>query len=317
MMIKRYIYILLLLVGFSFVANNTLAAPDLSMFDNHPVGGDAMKDLTLNIYDIAKKINDASSEMMKIGNMVLCSSLYGKAAEWKFNVVGDFGLSLGRIIAPDLFLSGLLLYIMGFFVMLMSSYYMFDVAFNLAISITLLPIALSLWLFGWTKDYLKKVIDSITFYTGLFIFLPLGILLAKEIVQAVVDGVIVQHTNIETLFKEDNADAIKDVFGLFTMSVLKLIICYMLAFKIIPTMADEFCKHFFDKNLAGSPLGDKIKQIVDKTKNAIKKKVGGYAGDVLKTQIGKAMENQISSNNFMGRSVQRYAQGLQNNKKKG
>ena len=160
---------------------------------------------------------------------------------------------------------------------------------------------MSLWLFGWTKDYLKKVIDSITFYTGLFIFLPLGILLAKEIVQAVVDGVIVQHTNIETLFKEDNADAIKDVFGLFTMSVLKLIICYMLAFKIIPTMADEFCKHFFDKNLAGSPLGDKIKQIVDKTKNAIKKKVGGYAGDVLKASDFKVGNSVEKSQTFVSK----------------
>ena len=313
-MIKRYIYILFLLIGFNFVSSNASAAvPDLSMFDSQP----ALKELTLNIYDIAEKIHIASSEMMKIGNMVLCNSLHGKAAEWKFSVLGMFDISLGRMIAPDLFLSGVLLYVMGFFVMLISSYYMFDVAFNLAISMALLPIALSLWLFGWTKDYLKKVIDSITFYTGLFIFLPLGILLAKEIVEAVINGVISSNTNIEELFKEDNADKIKDVFGMFTMSIIKIILCYMLAFKIIPTMADEFCKHFFDKNLAGSPLKDKIKQLVDKTKNEIQKKLGKYAGDVAKHTAGKGVGHFANGtgDNFMSRSLQRYAQNLSNNKK--
>lgn len=309
-MIKRYIYILLLLVGFSFAFNNAYAAPDLSMFDNHPVGGSALKDLTLNIYDIAKKIHDASSEMMEIGNMVICNSLHGKAAEWKFNVLGLFDLSLGRIIAPNLFLAGIVLYIMGFFVMLVSSYYMFDVAFNLAISITLLPIALSLWLFGWTKNYLKKVIDSISFYTGLFIFLPLGILLAKAIVMAVIEDVIQDNASIRQLFLEDNADKISETFSIFTMSILKIIITYMLAFKIIPTMADEFCKHFFDKNLAGNPLGDKIKQLANKTKEKFKK-LGKYGKDVVKHSMGKAIDTS-GQGNFMNRSVHRYAQGLMN-----
>lgn len=323
---KRFICMVLLLIGFNFTANSTLAAPDLSMFNSVP-GGEAMAELTLNIYDIAQQIHESTAEMMKIGNMVLCNSLHGKAAEWKFSVLGFFELSLGRVISFDLFLAGILLYILGFMVMLLSSYYMFDVAFNLAIAIAILPIALSLWLFGWTKDKLKKVIESITFYTGLFIFLPLGILLSKEIVMAVINGIIDRNTDLEQLFREDNADAIQDLFGVFTMSLLKITVCFILAFKIIPTMADEFCKHFFGKPAGGNPLKDKIKQIVDITKKKIKGKMGKYFGDVMKNSAGKGLENYINATatdsngnhkpNLMERSIARYAQGLANTGGKG
>lgn len=65
---------------------------------------------------------------------------------------------------------------------------MFDVAFNLSLSIVLLPIALALWPFAWTRGKLKTVVESIAYYTGLFIFLPLGILIGAQLVVTIIEG---------------------------------------------------------------------------------------------------------------------------------
>ena len=40
-----------------------------------------------------------------------------------------------------------------------ASFYMFDVAFNLSISIILLPLGIALWPFGWTKAKLKNIVS--------------------------------------------------------------------------------------------------------------------------------------------------------------
>lgn len=249
-----------------------------------------MDELSANILNLAQLVNKSTSDMMRFGDMLMCTSLHGSMAVVKISV-GPLSLSLGHIISPCVWLSGAILYVVGFILLMMSSYYLFDAAFNLSISIVLLPLGLALWPFGWTRDKLKIIIDSIVYYVGVFIFLPLGILMAKEIAFAAVDEAFLSSGfDFMTAYEEDKGELIEDNLGIFCLPFLKVLLCFIVASRVIPLMAMDFCKYFFGSALVGTPVADRIK---DMAKSGAKqaKKAGKFGKDVAKHQAG----NKISS----------------------
>ena len=192
---------------------------------------------------------------------------------------------------------------------------MFDVAFNLCVSISLLPLAISLWPFAWTRGKLKKVIDTIVYYVGVFMFLPLGIMVANTLVVSVVQEVT-GAGDLETLFKSDNSDILGDKLGIITLGFLKLLLAYLVAFKIIPLFANEFCKYFFGSALLGSPINEKITQMVQTVKKATVDRIGKYTKDVAKHQAGKSIQKMGNENrNFMQRAIAEFGKDMAKTKK--
>jgi hypothetical protein len=220
---------------------------------------------------------------MKFGDMLICASLHGKAADIGIDPVLNI-----RIIDLSLFLAGGIFYILGFMVMMISSFYMFDVAFNLVISIMLMPIGLTLWLFSWTKDKLKPIIENVIYYTGLFIFLPLGILLSKVLVEEVIEDAL--SSDVWNLYEQDRSDILEEKLGLIQRPFLQILLSYILAIKIVPLMADDFCKHFFGQALVGNPISGNLTQLAQMVKKHTLDKVAKFARDVAKHQTGKAIE---------------------------
>lgn len=252
-------------------------------------GGSSMQKLSDTIYDMAKSINVASSQMQKFGDMLFCSSLHGKAADWTYEVLG-ITVFKKRIIHIQLWIASILLILIGFLISMAASFYLFDIAFNLSISISLLPISIALWPFGWTKSKLKEVVNSIAYYVGVFIFLPLGILIANSIVRSVLADVFGGSDVLEDAFANDRSDLIEDKLSVFTLSFLKVFLSYIVAFKVIPLFAEEFCSHFFGSALAGNPMSEKLSKAIA---SAGKKTVGKglkYAKDVAQHQAGNAIK---------------------------
>lgn len=279
----------------------------------------ALDELNKNVYDMAKMINEASSEMMKFGDMLMCNALHGEASYMKPSFMGiTFEIQL---FDPEILLSGCIFYILGFFIMMICSFYMFDVAFNLSICMALLPIALALWPFGWTRDKLKSVIDSIVYYTGVFIFLPLGILISQKLVETVADNAIGAASGGEfdfrSAYNEDKADLIKDNLGIFTLPFLKILLCYVVAIRIIPLMANDFCNTFFGRALVGNPMSQTVSQLTSELKERTIGKMAKYGKDVVKHQLGKQIESAGNKNGgFWARTVARYGKNMANTRKK-
>ena len=269
----------------------------------------AMNNLINGVEKMADQINKATNQMMKIGDMLICNSIHGEAASVKFIIEI-------KLIAFDIFISGCILYVLGFFISVIASFYMFDVAFNLSLCIVLLPLALALWPFAWTRDKLRPVVEGIAYYTGLFIFLPLGILIGAEIVDTIINASFGQDTDIKAIFDEDKSDIIRDKLGVFTLTFLKVLVSYLVAMRMIPLMANEFCKHFFDGSLAGQPLSDRMSQIVAAVNKRTIGKVGKYGNDVIKHQTGKRLQARgEKSNSFFGRTLARYGKQMARTKK--
>lgn len=294
---------------------------------------DAINNLNQNVVHMAETINDVSSEMMKFGDILICNAFHGARGDVNFEIPG-IGISIAKIkfVQIDILFTGCILYVLGFFIMMIASFYMFDVAFNLSMAIVLLPIALALWPFRWTQDKLGAVVNGIVYYIGVFIFLPLGILIASALVgtivkSAIINGMILGADNspvsLKEVFDKDMSDVIASNFGPFTSTFLMLLLAYIVAIRIIPLMANEFCGHFFGSALIGNPMSQRLSQFIDSTKKATVGKVAKYGKDVVKHQTGKAAKNRAlrmqNSNNalvrFAGRVLSRAGYSYEQAKK--
>ena len=272
--------------------------------------------LIKNVYQVAKDINYASSQMQKFGDMLMCASLHGSAADWYVDLwVTE--LRIGRIIEPLLWLASLIFICIGFVISIVASYYLFDIAFNLSVTMSLIPIAIALWPFGWTKGKLKEVLDSVVFYIGLFMFLPLGILIANKLVEYIVVQELGQ--DMESLFSRDNSDLLSKKLGLLSMGFLKLLLTYLVAFKIIPLFACEFCNHFFGSAMVGSPISEKIQEATQNLKKHTVGRATNFAKDAAKHKMGKSIEKMGDKNgNALQRAVASYGKEMSKiNTKKG
>lgn len=314
-MIKKCLYLLFFIMVLLLVSESSFAAKATTMdtpdFSTTP-GGSHIGNLVSNITTMAKNIHTSSSKMMKFGDMLICASLHGKAAEIDLIVANP------KLIDLSLFLVGGIFYILGFIVMLVASFYMFDVAFNLLISIILLPLALSLWLFSWTKDSISIVMKNIAYYTGLFIFLPLGILIGKEIVYTVIEKAL--SPDIWEIYNNDQSDLIEAKLGLVQIPFLKILLSYIIAIKVIPLMADDFCTHFFGSALVGNPMKENISQIATMIKKHTVDKAAKFAKDVAKHQTGKTIKKageKMGGENagLLSRSIASYGAEMAKTKK--
>lgn len=320
-MFKCILHIFLILFLICANVSSASALMDFTAPPDTSFGGQqitAMDNLIDGITEMTKTINDASKEMMKIGDMLICNSLHGEAATVKIGIKG-FNVTL-YLVALDIFVSGCVLYVLGFFISIIASFYMFDIAFNLSLAIVLLPIVLALWPFAWTKGKLKIVVESIAYYTGLFIFLPLGILIGTELVVTIIQNAFVDSAgapiSIQQVFDEDKSDVIRDNLGVFTLTFLKVLVSYLVAMRVIPLMANEFCSHFFDGALVGSPMNEKMTQVVALVNQKTIGKVTKFGKDVAKHKIGKAIERKGNSKGgFMGDVMTRYGKQLAKTRK--
>lgn len=305
---KKFLSFILSLFIFCLISGYARAATGIGAVDT------LTKDVTL----MAQKINESSSEMMKLAAMLMCNALHGKDAyrSVSADVIGVAKVSL-QFYFPVLstLISGFVLYAIGFFIMLVASYYLFDVAFNISISLTVLPMGFALWPFGWTRDKLKPMIESIVYYTGVFIFLPMGIYIARLLVQMVAFDT--PDFNFEEAFEKDNSELIAEHLGLFSLGFLKAVVCYVIAIRLIPLMAEDFCTHFFGGSLVGTPMADNVKKGVNKAKQYTLGKLGDFASDTAKKQTGDALQSAGDKDgNSVDRTIHSYGEQMSNNTKK-
>lgn len=271
----------------------------------------ALSTLTSSVTTMAGEINASSSTMMKYASMLMCNALHGQAA-YRSISASFHGISVAlEFYFPELstLVSGAVLYAIGFFIMLVASYYLFDVALNISVALSVLPMGFALWPFGWTRDKLKPMIESIVYYTGVFIFLPMGIFIAKLLVELVVFEA--GDFDFETAFTEDDSQAIAENLGLFTLGFLKAVICYVIAIRIIPLMSEEFCSHFFGNALVGTPMSDHMQKAMDFAKKHTVGKLAKYGADVAKSQTGKAIKSMGDKDgNVLDRAMYNYGKQM-------
>lgn len=305
--------LILLLLACCLISSPVYAAIDMTSIP-------ALQDLSNYIEKMVRNIHEGASEMMKIADMLICNAIHGKTS---YVTISTPGIGLAsfsiHLVNPMFLICGAILYALGFLILVVASFYMFDVALNIAATLLLLPIGLALWPFGWTRDKLGIMIESIAYYTGLFIFLPLGILIGVEIVKDVASSAIRNNggdVDLYTAFEEDNADALSAVFGIFSLGFLKILLCYVVALRIIPLMATEFCNHFFGSSLLGNPIHEKVAQFAQILKKQTIDRAGKHGKNIARAAAGNVIQQAGDRRgNFLDRSIYQYGKRVAKPKK--
>lgn len=310
---KKHIKFIVFLLIFCFASFSCFAKDTISDIK-------ALNELNTYIEQVMKDVNKGASEMMKIADMLRCNAIHGKAS---YTTISIPKTSVGvrvHLVDPHFLFVSLILYVLGFFILMVASFYMFDVAFNVSVTLLILPLGLALWPFGWTRDKLKVMIESIAYYTGIFIFLPLGILIGVKIVTGVAEasfsGAGGDTINLYTAFKDDNTDALSQAFGFWSLGFLKILLCYIVALRVVPLMATEFCSHFFGSSLLGNPIHDKVAQFSQKLKQATIDRAAKHGMNIVRAQTGNMIKNAGNKNgNIIDRTLYQYGKEVAKPKK--
>lgn len=95
-----------------------------------------------------------------------------------------------------------------------------------------------------------------------------------------------------TVFNEDKSDIIRDNLGVFTLTFLKVLVSYLVAMRIIPLMANEFCSHFFGGSLVGSPMSEKMTQAIAVANQKLSAKLLNSAKTLLHTKSARLLKSR-------------------------
>lgn len=279
----------------SCAASDTLPTPDKSTekIDTHGV---LPPNIMKNIAAVNKAVDAKVSRFLALGRAIECAATDFLANEWSLLIITI------RFPNISLFMSGVAVWILGALLVMIIGYYLCDLSFKLGFAVMSLPIAIALWPFEKTKQYIGKIIHLMMHCTGVFIFLCLGVTYAI----AIFDAAVAVNVNKDSLEQNASNDAISEIFkhfdasggamileafDLLSFNFLLLMFAGVYGFVLVGKSVNDYTKKFFpdDTGLQGqNPMMKGATQVTDFAKKQVGK-AGALAKDVVKTQAGRGM----------------------------
>lgn len=284
------------------------------------LGGEIIPDnVLISIYNTTKNISDKVALVLTLGHSLTCHAVHaGK------NEISLMGISLFDYPDFSVWLCGAIIYVVGFMMTLSISFYVADIAFKLGFAVIMLPIGIALWPFSLTKNKLSLLISIILKNAAIFLFLAITVSYAFNLIEAALNAKISDEvpessplmlalkevftgsssqqnwdsaTGIQKLFflvSNNMTDLISKNFTLFSSYFLVMLCALIYAFKLIgstiPDYVDKmFPDHVFGGGMGASPIHGAMTQGMDFVKKNTIDKAASWAGDVVKTQTGRAM----------------------------
>ncbi len=249
------------------------------------LGGGIIPDAVLsNIYNTTRQISDSVSLVLVLGHALTCNAVH--ANKKSITILGVTLLSYPNI---PVWICGAIIYFVGFMLTLSVTFYLVDIAFKLGFAVIMLPIGVALWPFPPTKNKLTILISIILKNAAIFAFLAMTVAYALNLIGEAGSG-------LEDIFERiDNneTDTITKDFSLFSSNFLIVMFALVYGMKLIgSTITDYVDKFFPDKAFGGgqaaSPIHGSMTQAMDFAKKKVAAPVASFAGDVAKTQMGRA-----------------------------
>lgn len=307
--------------GGSCSSDGEFVNPDSSAeaIDSHNI---IPQEIMNNITKVNKAIDKKVSRFLALGRIVECAGTDFLAKEWRWLFI--------KVRFPDIsiWLAGLIIWILGILLVLIVGYYLCDISFKLGFAILAMPIAISLWPFEKTKQYLGKVVSLMMHCAGIFIFLCLGATYAVALFDAATGSFLEEKLQeacmeygvdcpkiggdplLDALKSADAGALILKVFDLSSFNFLMLMFAGIYGFKLVGDTVTKYAQQFFpDSTGLGkvNPMHKGLTQATDFAKKQVGK-VGALAKDVAKTQgkrLGAKAGGKIAS------GLKKVGQGMQ------
>lgn len=246
------------------------------------IGGGIIPDsVMLSIFNTTKEISDASSFVLVLGHALTCHAV-GPGAK----SATILGVTLFRIPNLSVWLCGAVIYFFGFMLTLSITFYLVDIAFKLGFAIIMLPIGVALWPFPATKDKLSALISIMLRSAAIFVFLALGVSYALNLIGASGGGLEEIFADIDN----DKTDEVAENFSLASTHFLIVLFTLLYSMKLVGSVVADYADKFFPDQTFGkaSPIHGSMTQGMDFVKKKAVQPAAMWAGDVARTQMGRA-----------------------------
>lgn len=292
------------------------------------------EDILIDLKDMMALIYQSLSVLFARGHALMCFST-------KVSFIcldGGAGFSAAikslvscTVVVPLLnyFISGLLIYLTGFFMCMSIGMYFIDISFKLGFATLLLPLSISLWPFPPTQSKLSENIAIVIYNAMLFAFVSIGTAYAVKLVDASLgmvkdaefwmimgatdnglgNGLANTTATWQTLNSGDYADSMEkfsESYDLSSVNILIILFALIFGFKILSSSIQNYLSTFFGDGALGSAdtamhhLGT---QAVGKIKQSIVNPTARVARDIALNQGGKGIEklgNKLANKKFGG-----------------
>lgn len=249
------------------------------------LGGGVIPDSVIaNIYNTTRDISDATAFILVLGHALTCNAV--NANSFKVTIAGIQLMSVPNI---PVWSCGAIIYFFGFMLTLSVTFYLVDIAFKLGFAVIMLPIGVALWPFPITKDKLSILISIMLKNAAIFVFLALAVSYGLNLIGEAGGGL----EDIFDRIDRNETDTISEDFSLASTNFLIIMFALVYSMKLIGSAVADYADKFFpDKAFGGgqsaSPIHGSMTQAMDFAKKKAVDPVVSWAGDVAKTQAGRA-----------------------------
>ncbi len=230
-----------------------------------------------NFSNSVQNISDNLISIQVLGDTLMCHAVYGDP--WEATVLGIHLFDWANI---PIWLCGAIVYCFGFMLVLSVTFYIVDVSFKLGFSIIVLPIAIALWPFSWTKDKLMVCISVFLKSAGILVFLSITTAYALNmLIEALgaLPPIMDALTHNKTTF-------VSETFSLTSGTFLLIVVVLIYGMKMIGSTIPDYVDKFFPDQMFGkgskaSPMHMLSTQGVDFVKQKAVAPVAAYTRDVV------------------------------------
>jgi len=245
-------------------------------------------DIMKGMQEFMQRIYLQLSKPLMIGHSLMCYA--DKVAYHKIGY-GDISITFFNM---NLFISGLLIYFVGVMMAMSIGMYFVDISFKLGFAMLFMPISIALWPFPPTKNKFQENLSIVIKNGMLFALVAIGVAFAVTLIaNSLFDEKY--GSNGEKVFWDAIANKqtalLIESFAFDEFHFLVVAFGLIFAFKILASSVNDYLNYFFSDSVFGSesPMHHMGTQAVGLIKANTVDKAASFAGDVAKTQTGRAL----------------------------
>lgn len=255
------------------------------------------KSVMNSILGATRAITNTTAEMMVLGNAVTCYAGDANGGAWRI-----FGFDIVNIF---MWLSGAIVWGLGFMLTLAIAYYLLDISFKIGFAVLSIPVLMGLWPYGFTQGKIYIAVSIIAKASATFAFLALTTAFGMAMLSEALGNIEILYNVYDSLTLNatgDKGDGLKDYISSQVMpfSSTFLLACFTMLYfyKLVEQTISDLVNKFFPDKAFGdsSPMHSAATMMTSWAKNLATKATGlDLAKDIVANQAGNLVKGGLKA----------------------
>lgn len=255
------------------------------------------KSVINSLLGATRAITNTTAEIMVLGNAVTCYANDKNGGAW--NITDSI-----KIINVFMWISGAIIWVLGFLLTLAVAYYLLDISFKIGFAVLAIPVVMGLWPFGFTQGKLYVVLSIIAKSSATFAFLALTTAFGLAMVSEAIGGLEDLYEALENVASstEAEADELREYISsrMMPFSSTFLLVCFVMIYfyKLVEQTISDLVNKFFPDKAFGdsSPMHSAATMMTSWAKKMATKATGlDLAKDIVAHQTGRLVKGGLKA----------------------